>query len=285
MHKKDHKEYSLKELETMLENKKADLSETFTKFVKRVSDKKLKINLEELSKNGWDDLEQRYLELVPAIEQAKDFLSIYDNQKNIYCLIDDSGSMMGSPINQSIQSAFILYAASQDFPDVNVHAYTWGRKSGLEELLSKDMSASNVSKELSSLIKNGGHGEAYLAPAINDLSDIIADQSNEQSTAVLIYSDGDLYDPEKAKGELETLCALHSDLSIDSIIMRPSNPIHNEMNTCLANSQILRNSIFTDIIVNKTIGKPEKKKQVVKPEQSSFRAGYGRPRDPSKFLR
>ena len=111
---------------------------------------------------------------------------------NIAIVIDSSGSMCGTPFENAIKIACILYEAARDFKEVNLYVYAMGDPEPVT-IAHPDMSTKKISEMLDAARKLNGMGcSDRLIPAVvkalSDITDDIKLKPREKGSFTHIFS-------------------------------------------------------------------------------------------------
>jgi Mg-chelatase subunit ChlD len=142
---------------------------------------------------------------------------------DIVIMIDGSGSMNGAPLNAALQASAIMFeAASGKDMKMNVYVGMWG-DSNPPMLIYPGADRIEIGKQMERAHKGLNCG-TDLAPAIKKVAQTIGEQRGRSGTLsgfthVLILSDGDIFDADKAKERIMTMFDYSDKVTVDTAVI------------------------------------------------------------------
>ena len=142
---------------------------------------------------------------------------------DIVIMIDGSGSMNGTPLLSALQAGAIMFeAASGKDMKMNVYVGMWG-DSDPPILIKPGADRMEIGKQMARAQKGLNSG-TDLAPGIVKIAKTIGEQRGKSGTLsgfthVLIISDGDMFDAEKAKKNIMTMFDYSDKVTFDTAII------------------------------------------------------------------
>ncbi|MDE1153850.1 MAG: hypothetical protein PW788_15060 [Micavibrio sp.] len=146
---------------------------------------------------------------------------------DIVIMIDGSGSMNGTPLLSALQASAIMFeAASGKDMKMNVYVGMWG-DSDPPILIKPGADRIEIGKQMARAQKGLNSG-TDLAPGIVKIAKTIGEQRGKSGTLsgfthVLIISDGDMFDAEKAKANIMTMFEYSDKVTFDTAIIGNKN--------------------------------------------------------------
>lgn len=156
---------------------------------------------------------------------------------DVVLLIDGSGSMTMNgyeiggvkPMEIALLSSIILYEAAKAV-DANVYIVLWGNDDPI--VLARPGDDPRTVEKNILMAKKGMNCGTNLEPSIRKITKVLADQkSSEYSgyTHMMVLSDGDISDLEKAEDAINTLLSMNAYTTIDFAIMKEGNAFNTQM--------------------------------------------------------
>ncbi len=148
-------------------------------------------------------------------------------KKNVFMLIDCSGSMMGSPIETALDAAYITTMAVKEAKsNSNVISSTFGSNNRDLKRCSSHMSEKEIEKFFSKQNKVPA-SSTHILPETDFLSQIMEIYGKSQPAELIIITDGEFSDSKVAlKDKFKSLLADFPQLQINIFNVEPPRPTH-----------------------------------------------------------
>ncbi len=169
------------------------------------------------------------------LKNNKNLVSDIDNicnmpmkkEKNIYFLVDGSGSMMvGNVLDKALYSAYVTTRGAQNRHDKKLSVITmlFGCHGTNPIVCTSKTSIGRVQNFFNKVVDKGLGARSFLDREIDAITYMMAVQEPNQDTELVILTDGDLFETDRIQNRLLGLTKLYPNLNINiSVISDKTN--------------------------------------------------------------